>query len=406
MQKAIVSILLIMAFSVLIILSPVKASGDYWITRAPIPVAFDVEGAAAANGQIYVIGQAGGKSLSYAYDPSFDSWSPKQPMPTYRTSFGLVACGNLIYAIGGVTGYNANGLAASTGTNEVYDPATNTWTTKASMPTNRSEVEAASVNGKIYVIGGRTEGAQSTVNITEIYDPITDSWTSGASMPYPVVLAASAVVDNRICVIGGQDEFLGSKQNPVSPNVQFNQIYNAASNSWSIGQSIPQGGWQATGSATTGENASKKVYVIGGLDANSDGLVTANEIYDPATDNWKLGTAFPTTHDYVTNTLAAVNLNDSIYVFGGIAQANEGFYEITEQYIPTDYNGTIIQAIHSAGQQTLTPTISAAPILPTNTSTPSPNVPEFPAIIIVPLLICVLSVAALLSHRRTNLEAA
>jgi N-acetylneuraminic acid mutarotase len=181
-RKEIVATILILAISTLIAVEPAKASGDYWVPRAPIPVAFGVEGAATVSGQIYVFGQdANGNPLSYAYNLTTNTWIAENPMPTSRTTFGLVACNNKIYAIGGVTGYNANGLAASTAANEVYDPAANTWTTKASMPTNRSEVEVTSVNGKIYVIGGRTAGAQSTVNITEIYDPITDSWTSEAS---------------------------------------------------------------------------------------------------------------------------------------------------------------------------------------------------------------------------------
>jgi N-acetylneuraminic acid mutarotase len=194
-------------------------------------------------------------------------------------------------------------------------------------------------------------------------------------MPYPVVLAASAVVDNRIYVIGGQDEFLGSKQNPVSPNVQFNQIYNTATNSWSIGQSLPQTVWQAVGAATTGMNSPKKVYVIGGLDGTSGSPTATNQIYNPDINSWTLGAAFPTTHDYVTNTLATIDLNDSIYVIGGIARANEGFYEITEQYVPTDYNGTVLpqQPI-----STPTPTSSSsATNSPIESVSPTPSVPEF-----------------------------
>jgi hypothetical protein len=38
---------------------------------------------------------------------------------------------------------------------EEYDPATNTWTTKAPMPTARESLGlAAASNGKIYAVGG------------------------------------------------------------------------------------------------------------------------------------------------------------------------------------------------------------------------------------------------------------
>ena len=55
---------------------------------------------------------------------------------------------------------------------EVYDPANNTWDTKASMPHPRVLFEANVVNGKIYVMGGKTDGGQySTVTLNEVYDP-------------------------------------------------------------------------------------------------------------------------------------------------------------------------------------------------------------------------------------------
>jgi N-acetylneuraminic acid mutarotase len=378
-----------------------QASGDYWIARAPLPVALGVEGAATVYGQIYVFGQdAHGNPLTYAYDPNTDSWNAKAPMPTSRTNFGLVACGDLIYAIGGVTGYNANGLAASTGVNEVYDPVSNTWSAKSSMPTNRSEVMAATVDGKIYVMGGRTAGADSTVNVTDIYDPATDSWTTGASMLYPVVLAAVAVVDTNIYVLNGQDEYYhsGSIVPNNNINININQIYDIATNSWSIGQSPAVDTRVAAGVSTTGVYASKRVYVIGGLDS-SDSSSVANQIYNPETLSWSLGASFPTSHDYVTDTLAAVNLKDSIYVFGGIAQANEGFYEITEQYIPAGYNGTIIQPVNTA-QPTSTPANSAT-ASPSQSLTPSPSIPEFQAwIILVAILIATVPLA--LSIRKRN----
>jgi len=34
-------------------------------------------------------------------------------------------------------------------------------------------------------------------------------------------------------------------------------------------------------------------------------------------------------------------LDDSLYVIGGLARSNEGFYELTEQYIPADYQGPV-----------------------------------------------------------------
>ncbi len=53
-----------------------------------------------------------------------------------------------IYAIGGAGG------GSNLTTNEAYDPTTNTWTTKAAMPTAKAHLAAAVVNNKVYVIEG------------------------------------------------------------------------------------------------------------------------------------------------------------------------------------------------------------------------------------------------------------
>ena len=236
MRKALVSIAIVFVLSALVITQSARAAGDYWVERAPIPVPLDIQGAASVSGQIYVFGQEGnGTPLTYVYNPTSNAWTSKAPMPTARASFGLVACNNKIYAIGGVTPYE-NSDAPKTAANEEYNPATDTWQTKASMPTNRSQVDAVTANGKIYVMGGRTSGEFSTVNLTEIYDPANDSWATGAPIPYPVVQAAAAAIDNKIYVMGGQDEFYNH-----NPNIAMNQIYDTSTNSWGIGQSLPIG---------------------------------------------------------------------------------------------------------------------------------------------------------------------
>jgi hypothetical protein len=85
----------------------------------------------------------------YEYNPATNVWIAKNPMPTPRNDFGVVACQNKIYVIGG---NQPNGT--NTGTNEAYDPATDTWETKSSMPTPKQSFEANVVDGKICVISG------------------------------------------------------------------------------------------------------------------------------------------------------------------------------------------------------------------------------------------------------------
>ena len=62
------------------------------------------------------------------------------------------------------------------------------WSTLAPMPTARSEVAAAELNGKIYVFGGFGAGA----NMNEEYDPQANSWRHRAPIPQSAVLMAGS----------------------------------------------------------------------------------------------------------------------------------------------------------------------------------------------------------------------
>ncbi len=309
----------------------VNTHPNSWVSKSPIPQAGAGYKAATAYATIFVISA----STNYAYDPATDRWTEKAPMPTPRTSFALAVCQNKIYVIGGNNGSTHNGeYQLSCSTNEVYDPATNTWLTKASMPTSRSEINAETVNGKIYVMGGRTAGPSSTTNITEIYDPISDSWSTGAPMPYSVVDYASAAIDNKIYAIGGQDEYLFPNP-PAASDIALNctQIYDPVTNSWSLGAPIPETTWQAGAGATTGTIALKRIYVIGG----STGFLTGgtnNYAYDPTANNWSVAASMPT-----ERYLPAVGVFDDIlYAIGG----GQGYSSVAtnEQYIPMAYNST------------------------------------------------------------------
>jgi N-acetylneuraminic acid mutarotase len=215
-------------------------------------------GVAVVNGKIYAIGGFVENGVvtrtNEEYDPATDTWAFKTPMPTPRGGFAIAVCQNRIYCIGGY----ANG--SSTGINEVYDSVTDSWESKASMPTARWALQANVVNGKIYLIGGYVPDdsafGHSISVLNEVYDPATDSWTTKAPMPNATSSSASVAVDDKIYVIGG----LGSEQ----PGSGLNQIYDTATDKWSQGTTPPWGiGYGAAG-ATTGVNALKRIYFVSG----------------------------------------------------------------------------------------------------------------------------------------------
>ena len=129
-----------------------------------------------------------------------DEWAEKRDMPTARRSHSTSAVKGKIYAIAGKVGTNAADECLSTV--EEYNPATDTWTKKADMPTARMLPSASAVNGKIYTIGGLLLPDWTPVSVVEVYDPATDTWASRPDMPIPRE-APTSVVNGRIYAIGG-----------------------------------------------------------------------------------------------------------------------------------------------------------------------------------------------------------
>jgi N-acetylneuraminic acid mutarotase len=188
--KSKIVILLILSFSMSTFTVPYAlAADDYWETMTEMPTARYGLGVAVVNGKIYPIGgfNGGYLGINEMYDPATDTWTTKTPMPTPREHFGIAAYENKIYCIGGSV---ENVVVV--GANEVYDPLTDTWETKTLMPTNRSHLDANVVDGKIFLIGGYRYSSQDSpsshaFNLNEVYDPSTDTWSTKEPCPRQLI---------------------------------------------------------------------------------------------------------------------------------------------------------------------------------------------------------------------------
>jgi len=70
------------------------------------------------------------------------------------------------------------------------------------MPTARAGLVCVPINGKIYAIGGDAFFPKAT---NEVYDPAADTWMSKTHMVYARSKAAGSVVNGKIYIIGGYD---------------------------------------------------------------------------------------------------------------------------------------------------------------------------------------------------------
>jgi hypothetical protein len=92
---------------------------------------------------------------------------------------GVVVAEGKIHVIGGRFTIPVD----RTDMHEVYDPATDTWSTAAPLKTPRSAVAAALYHGMIVVDGGEWPPEKRTFTENEGYDLKTKSWVSLAPMP-------------------------------------------------------------------------------------------------------------------------------------------------------------------------------------------------------------------------------
>ena len=75
------------------------------------------------------------------------------------------------------------------------------WEVKKPAPVERSEVAAAALDDRVYVIGGFLK--DGIADLVEEYDPADDRWREKAPLPRPLHHTAAAAVNNMVYVIGG-----------------------------------------------------------------------------------------------------------------------------------------------------------------------------------------------------------
>ena len=117
------------------------------------------------------------------YDPARDTWSdgPSLPVDRRRGGSGAVIHEGKLYVVCGIINGHWDGHVAWL---DVLDLKTNQWTRLADAPRARDHFQAAVVNNKIYVAGGRrSSGATKqvfdlTIAEVDVFDLATEKWST------------------------------------------------------------------------------------------------------------------------------------------------------------------------------------------------------------------------------------
>ena len=321
-----------------------RFSTAQWTQKADMPTIRSDFSTCVVDGKIFVIGgslqlemdEYGDQSLSTVemYDPETDAWAGKANMPTVRSNVSVSVVDGKIYAIGGSKmkkiqvprGFRTG--SEELPTVEMYDPATDTWTQKADMPTPR-KTKTCVVDSKIYAIGGwSTANEQSQLETVEVYDPATDTWAKAQSMNHARCSAAISVMNGEIYAVGGigwPPNYDQSGRYLSSPYLSNVEVFNPKTNQWQerTEMSVPK-------AAHSTSVIDGKIYVMGGYFVKDKKLKTlsAIEVYDPATDRWTQES------DMIIGKFghATEVVDGQIYILGGSGGVGKGLLTSVEVY--------------------------------------------------------------------------
>ncbi|MFC7707759.1 S8 family serine peptidase [Micromonospora lupini] len=211
-------------------------------------------------------GTAYGGAVTEAAPRAQDAWTGIAALPAAVYDNAAATLDGRVYSVGGGGGSGLEGKAWR------YDPDTDAWAALPDLPTPRAKPVAAAVGGKLYVLGGW--GADNdTVASVDVFDPATGSWSTvaGATNPFPAAAAGGAVTGGKVYLVGG---CLDSDCTDSDRLV----VFDPATGAFHTGAAYPHPvSWLSCG------GIGGAVYCAGGTGGTEH---TDAYRYDPAADAW------------------------------------------------------------------------------------------------------------------------
>jgi N-acetylneuraminic acid mutarotase/glucose/arabinose dehydrogenase len=294
----------------------------WWEVGNDLPVELGEVACGVIAGKLYIVGDD--DAGTYALDLETGAWSAGLDVRDFPGDHhGAEVVDGKLYLFGGIG-------AGSQGRVQIYDPVADSWSAGADMPLLAGSANTALIDGLVYACGGIVSGA--TVDDHHAYDPQTDTWGPAlAPMPVGRNHAAAATDGGKLFVFGGR-----TGPNQVSNGFDDVQVYDPATDSWTWDKDGVSGlaplpiGRGGTGKAVYYQG---EFYVFGGetLDgpgAKPQGVYDRVDVYDPATNTWRLEAPMPTARHGIFPVLH----QSRIWVAGGGTNAGHSHSEIVEVF--------------------------------------------------------------------------
>ena len=221
----------------------------------------------------------------------FGHWESRSPMPVKRSNMATASIvfgdTTFVYTFMGIDSTKACGTGIRL---EAFKLNTTTgiWSQIADVPDSEGRIAASATayNGKIYLLGGYkvfNNCSETTSPNVDIYDPATDTWSSGANIPTPTDDHVQFLYrDSLIYTISGWSQ---------NTNTRLTQIYDPANDTWTGGTIFPSSGLFGHCGALSGDT----LLIIDGVRIQGFNFVLINQVVegiidqmDPTVISWSL----------------------------------------------------------------------------------------------------------------------
>lgn len=242
-------------------------SNDSWQSGPGLPESVHHANLAVVDGTLYVVGSLnsgfGGNSDVWSWTPGDEAWQSHTAMTgTVRGAAAVGVVGDRIIVAGGFGGGSVTDASA-------YDPLLDEWDEDiADLPVALDHASGQTIDGTLYVIGGRTGGINNVSAATYEYDADGNQWIERTAMPTARAGFAAGVVDDTIVVAGGEG-------NPDADSGVYPQVeqYDPASDEWT---SLPNMKTPRHGMGAAGLDG--RLYVPGGATIQGIGADATHEV--------------------------------------------------------------------------------------------------------------------------------
>ncbi|XP_077049665.1 kelch-like protein 36 [Siphateles boraxobius] len=259
-----------------------------WVVETQLPAQRSHHCVAVLGGFIFTTGGSssrdnGGDSASnllYRYDPRSNVWVKGAPMNQRRVDFFLGTMGDCLIAVGG---RNDSGALSSV---EVYHPVEDYWAYVAGLPRFTYGHAGTILKDIVYISGGHDYQIGPYRRDMLSYDPKTaDTWTERQAMILARGWHSMASLEDRIYVIGGSDDHEDSMERFDVLGVE---AFDPQTDQWTKIAPLRYPNSEAGVAVLDG-----KIYVLGGYTWEAMDFSQGTQVFCPDKGQWVLGPNLP-----------------------------------------------------------------------------------------------------------------